>query len=290
MEARNAQLPIDDIITNSRKRYFWSEFQKHIYIVLLCVFILFPLFLMIDMSLKNPQQIVYDFFKIMPPFHIENYKFAWEKVSPLVMNSVIMAGGSAAFSIIIASLAAYAFAKLRFPGRELIFWIIFVKMMLPGVMNLVPSFVLAWHLGLLDTPWAVILFAIGGAQPFWVFVMRTFISQQPQDLFDAARIDGANELKTFWNIAVPLLRPMLTLMAINCFINVWNDYIWPLVTITTPAKKTLTVGLAYLTSGFPGDYGSLMAGYVLASIPLLLLFILGMKQFIAGLTAGSIKM
>ena len=172
----------------------------------------------------------------------------------------------------------------------LLFGILFAKMMLPGIMNLIPSFTLAWKLGILDTPLPVILFCAGTSQPFWVFVMRTFVAQQPRELFESMRIDGANEFQIFRALALPLLRPMIALMSINVFVSVWNDYIWPLVTIPTFDKRPLTVGLAYLTQAHPGDYGMLTAGYVLAALPLLILFLLAMRQFIEGLTAGAIKL
>lgn len=267
-----------------------AELAKHVYVIVLCLLLLYPLVLLVQTSFKDTGQVMFEFFKIRAPFHTDNYARAWEQVSPMIINSFIMAGGSAILSVLVASMAGYAFSKLTFPGKEALFWVVFAKMLLPGVMNLVPSFVLAWKLGLLDSYWVVILFAVAGAQPFWVFVMRTFVTQQPQELFDCARIDGASEIRLFWHVACPLLRPMLTLTAINVFIGVWNDYIWPLVTIPTFDKRPLTVGLTYLTSGYPGDYGPLTAGYVIASIPLLVIFLIGMKQFVKGLTGGAIKL
>jgi len=242
------------------------------------------------MSVKNKEQIVFEFFTIRPPFHFENYAVAYGFISPFMLNSVWMAVASTVLTVSVTALAGYAFGKLEFPGRNLLFWILFAKMMLPGIMNLIPSFTLAWRLGILDTSWPVILFCAGTSQPFWVFVMRTFVAQQPQELFESMRIDGANEFQIFRYLAVPLLRPMIALMSINVFVSVWNDYIWPLVTIQSFEKRPLTVGLAYLTSAHPGDYGMLTAGYVIAALPLLVLFFISMKQFIEGLTAGAIKL
>lgn len=287
----NANPLVYDIPMRTRKGKFnGAEIAKHAFIILVCLIMFYPLVLMLQTSLKDTGQIMFQFFQIQAPFHLENFTRAWMQVGPMILNSVIMSTGGALISVLFAALAGYAFAKLRFPGKEVLFWILFAKMFLPGVLNLIPSFVLAWHLGLLNTYWAVILFAVGGAQPFWVFVMRTFISQQPQELFDSARIDGANELQTFWHIATPMLRPMITLTAINVFLGVWNDYIWPLVTIQSPNLRPITVGLTYLTTGYPGDYGPLTAGYVIASVPLLIMFLFGMKQFVQGLSAGAIKL
>ncbi|MBU6333628.1 MAG: carbohydrate ABC transporter permease [Chloroflexi bacterium] len=274
-----------------RQRPFpWAEALKHATIVLVCLALLFPLFLMVMMSVKDKEQIVYEFFAIRPPFHLENYTIAFGYIAPLISNSVVLAVGSTLLTVSVTALAGYAFGRLEFPLKNLLFGILFAKMMLPGIMNLIPSFTLAWKLGILDTPLPVILFCAGTSQPFWVFVMRTFVAQQPRELFESMRIDGASEFQNFRYLAVPLLRPMIALMSINVFVFVWNDYIWPLVTIQSFEKRPLTVGLAYLTQANPGDYGMLTAGYVIAALPLLVLFFISMRQFIEGLTAGSIKL
>jgi ABC-type glycerol-3-phosphate transport system permease component len=276
--------------TPPRKRILWAEVSKNTYLILVCFFLLFPLFLMLSMSLKDKEQIIFDFFSFKPPFHFDNFAIAFRYIAPLTWNSIYMATASTILTVFVTALAGYAFGRLEFPFKKLLFGILFAKMMLPGIMNLVPSFTLAWRLGILDTPLPVILFCAGTSQPFWVFVMRTFVAQQPRELFESMRIDGANEFQIFTNLALPLLRPMVALMSINVFISVWNDYIWPLVTIPTFDKRPLTVGLAYLTQARPGEYGMLTAGYVLAALPLLILFFLSMRQFIEGLTAGSIKL
>lgn len=273
-----------------RKRIRWAEVAKNSYLILICVFLLFPLFVMLSMSIKDKEQIIFQFFSLQPPYHFENYLIAFKYIAPLTMNSVNMAVSSTVLTVFVTALAGYAFGRLEFPLKNLLFGILFAKMMLPGIMNLIPSFTLAWRMGILDTPLPVILFCAGTSQPFWVFVMRTFVAQQPRELFESMRIDGANEFQIFYKLALPLLRPMLALMSINVFISVWNDYIWPLVTIPTFDKRPLTVGLAHLTQARPGEYGMLTAGYVLAALPLLVLFFLSMKQFIEGLTAGSIKL
>ncbi len=272
------------------KRIHWSEVSKNIYLALICFFLLFPLALMLMMSLKDKEQIIFQFFSLQPPYHFENYAIAFKYIAPLTWNSVYMATASTILTVFVTALAGYAFGRLNFPFKNLLFGILFAKMMLPGIMNLVPSFTLAWRLGILDTPLPVILFCAGTSQPFWVFVMRTFVAQQPRELFESMRIDGANEFQIFRFLALPLLRPMVALMSINVFISVWNDYIWPLVTIPTFDKRPLTVGLAQLTQSRPGEYGMLTAGYVLAALPLLIIFFLSMRQFIEGLTAGSIKL
>jgi ABC-type glycerol-3-phosphate transport system permease component len=290
MSQSASSYPIQPVFPRKRKLMTFSELLKHLYLIFVCIFLFYPFILMLQMSLKDRQQIVYEFFQIKAPFHFENFSVAFSNIAPLFMNSVIMSVGSVVATVGIAVLAGYAFAKLNFPLKNFLFGILFAKMMLPGIINLIPSFTLAWRMNILDTFWPVILFCAGTSQPFWVFVIRTFISQQPGELFESMRVDGANEFQILTNLAMPLVRPMIALMSINVFIFVWNDYIWPLVTIPTFEKRPLTVGLAYITSAHPGDYGMLAAGYVLASLPLLIMFLLSMRQFIEGLTAGAIKL
>lgn len=275
-----------------RARAHRGELAKHVVLVALCLFMVLPILFMLSVSVKSLPQVLYHLFAVEGPFYFSNYAAAWHAVAPFIKNSLIMASASAALAIVTASLAGYAFAKLRFPGREALFWVIFVKMLLPGVLNLIPSFVLAWHLGLLNTYWVVILFAISAAQPFWVFVMRTFIRQIPQELFEAAKMDGAAELQTFWLVVAPLLRPMLMLMGINVFIAVWNDYVWPLVTISSHSMLPIGVGLANLNAidASYGAYGPLMAGYAISMVPLILIFVVGARQFVEGLSSGAVKL
>jgi ABC-type glycerol-3-phosphate transport system permease component len=268
-----------------------AEWSKHLTIMVICLLLLFPFLLMLQMSLKTQKQIIFELFQIRGPFHFENYVKAFNEIWPFVGNSFIMAIGSVVLSVFLAAIAGYAFARLRFPFKNLLFAVFFLKMLIPGVNNLIPSFRLALNLGILDTYLPVVLFCAGTSMPFWVFLMRTFIAQQPQELFESMRIDGANEWRIFRELAFPLIKPMAFLMTINVFTFIWNDYIWPLVTIPTNMDLyPITLGLARITTLYKGQLGILTAGYTLACIPLLILFIFSMKQFINGLTSGSVKL
>lgn len=274
-----------------KKNHFQvSEGAKHAYLIfsIFCMFL--PFILMLMLSLKDKRQVIYEFFSLKGPYHFENFQKAFEVVMPLILNSLIMAGCTMVLSVILATLAGYAFGKLDFPLRKVMFGIIFSKMMLPGVMNLIPSFTLATNMGILDTFLPVILFGAGTAMPYWVFVMTTFVQSQPKELFESMRLDGAHELRIYSNLAIPLLKPMIALMGMNVFLGVWNDYIWPLVTISTPEKRPITVGIAMLSGSYPGETGLLAAAYAVSSLPLIILFAVSMRQFVEGLSAGSIKL
>lgn len=272
------------------KKIRFSELSKHFYIICVIIFMFIPFIVMLSLSLKDKGQVVYEFFSMKPPYHFENYGKAASYILPLVWNTFVMAFFTTALAVFMATLAGYAFGKLKFPLQNVLFGIIFVKMMLPGVANLIPSFTLAMNMGILDTYLPVILFGAGTSMSYWVFVMTTFVRSQPKDLFESMRLDGANEPRIYWNLVLPSLRPMIALMSMNTFIGVWNDYIWPLVTISSPEKRPMTVGIAMLSSTFPGETGMLAASYTLSSLPLLIIFIFTMKQFIQGLSSGSIKL
>jgi multiple sugar transport system permease protein/raffinose/stachyose/melibiose transport system permease protein len=163
-------------------------------------------------------------------------------------------------------------------------------MMVPGVLTLIPSFVLIKNLNLLDTRWALILPYIAGGDVFAIFVLRAFFASLPEELFEAARIDGAGELGAFWRIGVPLVMPALGTIAILQVLSSWNDFIWPLIVLFDEPIKTLTLGLIAFQGRHTTDWGPLMAGYTIASIPLVVLFALTTRTFIEGLTSGGLKL
>jgi len=164
-------------------------------------------------------------------------------------------------------------------------------LMIPGVLTLVPAFLLVKTLGLMNTYWALILPYIAGGQIFAIFVLRSFIASLPEELFEAARLDGASTMQAFRNIVIPLSKPILVTIAIMNVLGTWNDYIWPLVTIPDSKLWTISVGIVTFGSSFRGleSWGPMFAGFVIASVPMVILFLFTMRYFIAGLTSGAIK-
>lgn len=273
-----------------RKKISLSGALKHFYMIVTIMIMLFPMYLALVGSVKDLDQMLNDFFLLTVPFHFENYVKAFGYISPYFLNTVWYALVSTILTVGAATLGGYAFARLRFPCRKLFYGIMFAKMFLPGVMSLVPSFMLANKLGLLNSMWAIALFCMGTSMPFWVFVMRTFVNSQPKELFESMRIDGAREFTIFSRLTLPLLKPMVSLMTMNVILFIWNDFIWPVVTLTDPEKRTITVGIYKLREVAGMDYGMMIAGYVLAMLPLLIGFLFSMKSFMNGLTAGAIKL
>ncbi len=273
-----------------RAKLSWAEVLKHSYMLVVIVLLLFPLYLTLIGSVKNLDQILNNFFVPTWPMSFKNYAKAFTKVSPYFLNTALYAVLSCVMTVTVSALAGFSFSALRFPLRKLMFGMMFAKMFLPGIMSLVPSFMLAKNLGLLNTPFVIALFCVGTSQPFWVYVMKVFVDGQPRELFESMRIDGATELQVFARLALPLLVPMVSLMSLNIVLFCWNDFIWPLVTLTDPSKRTITVGIFKLASAAGMDYGMMIAGYALAAAPLLIAFFFSMKSFISGLTSGAIKL
>jgi multiple sugar transport system permease protein len=206
-----------------------------------------------------------------------------------MLNSFIVAGGVALFGVITSTCAGYAFGKKDFPGRTIFFWMILMTMMLPRQIYMIPLFVLMKNLGWFNTYQGMIAPYL--VYPFGVFLMRQFMQSIPDELLEAGKMDGANELQLFWSIVIPLSRPAIGAIAIFGFMAGWNDYLWQLVMATDEQWLTLPVGVAKLTASGVGsiDIGVGMAGATFAFVPMLLIFLVFQKYFIKGITVGALK-
>lgn len=270
-----------------------SGFSTVILLVIL-FFSFVPVLMMLAMSLKDSIVIYGDFWAPPIPPVWSNYNRAlFDLVAPAV-RTVAMAAVSIIGITFFSCLAAYAFARLKFFGKEFLFYLVVFIFLVPGVLTLAPSFVLANNLGLRNSLPGLTLFYIGGGQVFAIFILRAFFQSQPEEIFESARIDGSSELRSVFAIAVPLARPILVTLAIVNFLSIYNDLIWPLLMLPSPENRTITIALqAYQPPNerLPGrpDLGVITAGYVFASVPILLVFAFGMKYYIEGLTSGAIK-
>ena len=259
-------------------------------LLILLFLTLVPIIFMLITSLKNRGQIFTQFWALPNPPLWENYQAGWNGMRTYIINSLLFGTVSVAAVVGLSSLSGYVFARHRFPGKEVIYLGILALMMIPGVLTLIPSFVLVRQLGILDTPWALILPWTAGGQVFGILLCRSFFATLPQELFEAARIDGASEINLYWRLALPLSLPILVTLSIMHFVGVYNDFIWPLITITDPAKQVVAVGLRqFINQWGVVDIGGQMAGYAVSVIPLLILFTFGMKYYIQGVTAGALK-
>lgn len=185
------------------------------------------------------------------------------------------------------SMAAYVLAKKRFPGRNLIFWIIIATLMVPSEVTLVPLFIVVRKLGLYNTHWSLILPGMAGV--FGVFLLRQFMLGLPSELIEAAKIDGASEWQTFQRIIIPLATPALATLGIFAFIGTWNNFLWPIIVINKASLMTLPVGLKTLQDANLAIFKLLMAGAAVAALPMILVFLAFQRHIVKGLTVGSVK-
>jgi multiple sugar transport system permease protein len=234
--------------------------------------------------------------KLIPdPWILQNYRdvFTLLPFPRYFLNSVIVTGAIVGLNVVFDTSAAYAFAKLRFPGRNVLFFLLLITLMVPFQVNLIPLYRIMVglhkfnvHLGT-DTYSALIL--PGAIQVFGIFLMRQFLQSIPDEILESARVDGASEFKILRTIVFPIALPGMATLAIFTFLGAWNDFLWPLIVTNSDQIRTLPVGLALLARKNTVNWGDTMAGTALAAAPMILVFLVLQRRFIEGLTAGAIK-
>jgi ABC-type glycerol-3-phosphate transport system permease component len=267
-------------------------FISHFFLLVLIGIALFQVALLFIMSGKSPVDIATNPMLPSLPIEWENYVTAWNMgIRGYLGNSIILSVSIVVGDILLSVIAAYVFARYQFPGKGLLFGLVLALMMVPGILTLVPRYLLIRDLRLLDTFWAVILPSVLGSNAFQIIVLRTFFQSLPEELFEAARIDGGGHRVLLFNITLPLSTAIISSMAILRFNGAWNDLIWPLLVLNRDELRPISVGLVMLSSGTGApEIGVQMAGSVIASIPMIVIFIVGMRSFIDGLSVGAIKL
>jgi len=252
---------------------------------------LLPFFWMISASLKTPSEIY-----IFPPKWLPekpmviNYLEAWKRApfSRFMINTLVVAISVILGQLVTSILAGYAFARLRFPGREILFFIFLTTMMIPSQIRLVPLYLIIKNLHWLDTFYALII-------PNWVnvfniFLLRQFFNTIPKELEEAAQVDGAGYIFILWRIILPLSIPALATVIILTFLFHWNSFFWPLIVISSETKQLIQVGLQYFSSAYGTEINLQMAASVFTIIPVIILFVLAQKEFIQGITTSGMKL
>ncbi len=268
-----------------------SAALAHAVLAALALASLTPFAFMLVTSVKANDQFYHSYFVPTLPLQWGNFAEAWSAIGRYVANSVLVTAASVLAVVVIASLAGYAFARWRFPGSGALFVAILTVLMIPDILTMLPVFVTLRNLDLLDRQIALVLVYVSGSQALGIFVFRSFFATIPDDLVDAVQIDGAGELQGLYHMVLPLSRPILFTVAVMTALTCWNDYIWPLITLSTQRRWTVTLGLVTFQERYAGmaAWGPLFAGYVIASVPLIALLGSGMKHFVAGLTSGAVK-
>ena len=262
------------------------RFNKHATILLVLALSLLPLYLMLIVSVKTNAQFYANPAGLTQPMH---WVYAWKTVTPTLANSVCISFFSTVLMIALALLGAYFFARLRMPMSGFLWNAILLLMMMPMIANLVPLFRLLKDLSLLNTLSALILVGATQGQIFAIFMLREFIQDIPQDLYEAAEIDGASHFTQLRTIVLPLSAPILGTVGVMHFMVAWNDFVLPLIVMRDHSRLPVMVQLIRMVGEYIKLWGPLMAGYAMAAVPIIILFMFSMKLFVKGMTDGAVK-
>lgn len=262
-------------------------------LVILTLVFVAPLVWMLSTSFKTDTEAVRLPLQWIPEsFSFEGYQQIFDSGSrtPVLRwlaNSLLAASMHAIFVLVLASLAAYALARMEFPGKNVVFGLIVATLFIPGIIFLTPNYLMVERLGWLDTYWAISV--PGAADAFGVFLLRQFFLSLPREIEEAAVIDGANAFEIFWRIILPLSRPGLVTLLVLSFLANWNGFLWPIYVLFSPEMLTLPPGLAILQGQYTTEYPVIMAGGMIASVPVLLLFIFVQRYVIEGVATSGLK-
>ena len=272
-----------------------SQIILAIVLLILLFLVLFPFWLMLVKSFKSFMQEVESPLTLTFPLAWENYRVAWEQIGGSILNSFFVSGMEALITLFLSAVGAYGFSRYRFRFKNLLYSCFLALMMIPGVLTLTTKYVMvATTFGMYGSFLGVILPQAAGLVPFGILLLRGFFDGLPKDLFDAADLDGANSVRQFFSVCLPLSTPILMTLVLMNFMTSWNDYLWPMIMLgNETGKYTIPVMLnAFTTDYYKTElyYGAPLAGSVIVSIPILVLFAFTSRQFISGMTSGAFKM
>jgi multiple sugar transport system permease protein len=272
------------------KRYSLKNIVTHIILLAATVVLGFPFVWMLSGAFKDSLEVV----KMPPQLIPSNWKFdnfmEIEKYFPIykfLLNSVLVAGLTTVLQLLVCTMAAYVFAKIPFKGRSIIFMLFLVTMMVPMQVTLTPLFILFQKADLIDTITGLILPGIFSA--YGTFLLRQHMMTIPNDLIEAAFMDGASYYRVFWAIILPLIKPTLAALTIFAFMSSWNSFLWPLIVTSSKDLMTLPLGLSKLQGRWATEWNILMAGNVVSFIPIFIVYLFAQRYFIKGMTMSGIK-
>lgn len=273
-----------------RKGFIIKKILSNFLAILIALFTLIPFVWMISASfMKTGESAKYPPRLFPSEIDFSHYSFLFQnlEITRNFINSLLVALLVTAISLLFNSMAAYAFAKLRFGIKDKLFKFLLSLMIVPGQVTMLPLFLILKELGFINTYLGILI--PGMASVFGIFMLRQFMMSIPDSLIDAARIDGASDLKIFFTIILPLSRSILITLGIFTFIGTWNDFLWPLIVMTDSSMYTLPVALANLMGEHTHDTELMMAGSVITVLPIVILFALVQKYYITGILIGSVK-
>jgi len=272
------------------RRRITSTTILYIVLILLALIIVLPLVWMLLTSFKTDSDAVRNPYSIPNPFSLDGYQSLLNGQQPIFLwlwNSFAAASVQTILVLVTASMGAYALARLNFPGKRVVFGMIISTLLVPPVVFLIPNYLIVQNLGWLDSILAITVPGAAGA--FGIFFLRQFFVGLPVEIEEAARIDGASDLRIFLQIVLPLARPALATLAVLTFLNNWNDFLWPVYVLLSPDNMTLQPGLSMLQGAYRTHFGIVMAGAVVASVPVLVLFGIAQRQIVESVAGTGVK-
>ncbi|MCX7940888.1 MAG: carbohydrate ABC transporter permease [Endomicrobia bacterium] len=269
----------------------YVPFMSYIILILIAIICLFPLVWMLSSSLKSQDEIFTNMSLLPGKLHLRNYVEAWTrgKFSTYFVNSLFYTVLGVFGILVITSLCAYALARLELPFKNLIFFILIIPLIVPLPGTFVPLYVLLKRLGLLDTRTGLILCYINGGLAFGIFLLKSFFEEIPKELEEAAVIDGATKWQIYFRIMLPLVKPALATLAIFNTVAIWNEFLLALIILQDPTKMPIQRGLMVFQGTHITEYAQLMAGLSIATLPVIMIYLLMQKYIIKGITAGALK-
>lgn len=260
-------------------------------LILNALLVLAPVFFLVNSSLRETNEFARNPFGLARNPYWENYSAVWSggEFPTYLWNSILITGGSLILTVLLAVGAGFVIARYQFRGSNLVLGFVLTGMLVPAKLAILPLFIQLKWMGLLDSRFGLVLVYTSAALPAAIFIMSGFFRSIPQDLDNAARIDGASEFQLLRRVLTPLVRPGMAIVAIYSAIPIWNDFFLPLVFLQSPEKKTIMQGLTVFFGQYASQWGVLFAGLTLAALPLVVLYLILSEQFIKGLTAGAIK-
>lgn len=268
---------------------------KYVILGFFALVTLYPLILVISTALKDPLQITVNPFQLFSSFHPQNIVDAWQigQFGSFFFNTVKITVPVVVLVVALSVLAAYALARLNFPGKGFVFLLFTLGLMIPFTSVMIPLFYQLRDMGLLGSIWAVILPAVAGSAgfgiPLGVFLMRGFYLDLPNELAEAARVDGASEFQVFYRVMLPLSAPGVAVLSVLVFFQTWNTFLLPLLYLPGTENRPLATGLYQFAAGRTQDYGLIAAGALIMAVPVLVIFLIAQRQFVKGVTTGALK-
>lgn len=269
-----------------------NRILTYILLTFIALIIILPLIWMLSTSLKPKSQLFSRTIDWIPrTVTLGNYETLFTNnntpIDTWFINSIIVATAVTVLTLLLDSMAAYAYGRMNFPGRRILFSILLATLFMPGMMFLIPNFLTVYRLGMLNQFTGVIFPALAGV--FGVFFLRQFFESLPRELEEAAEIDGASPVQTFFQIALPLAKPALATLAIITFLASWNDFLWPLLVLKERSMQTLPPGLRTLQGAYTSEYGLMMAGAVVVAVPVLVLYMLLQRYIVESVATSGLK-